>query len=125
MSALKVAAAVAALVAVACADVDPYRLDAPRSGAGVELGPYTLHEECFTLEAGERIAFHFESVAPVAFNIHYHEANAVIMPVERARTTQESGDFGADRRQVYCMMWETGAEPTLLDYRVQPLAKRQ
>jgi hypothetical protein len=123
MSALKTAAAIAALVVSGCAD-DPYRLDAPRSGAGVELAPYTLHEECFTLDAGERIAFHFESVAPVAFNIHYHEANAIVMPIERAHATQESGDFSADRKQVYCMMWETGAEPTLLDYRVQPLAKR-
>jgi hypothetical protein len=121
MSALRNAAA--ALFVIACAD-DPYRLDAPRSAAGLELAPYALHEECFTLDAGERIAFHFESVAPVAFNIHYHEANAVIMPIERARATQESGDFSADHKQVYCMMWETGAEPTLLDYRVQPLPRR-
>jgi hypothetical protein len=123
MSTVKAAAAVAALAVVACAD-DPYRLDAPRSGAGVELAPYTLHEECFTLDAGERVAFHFESVAPVAFNIHYHEGNAVIMPIERAHATQESGNFNADRREVYCMMWETGAEPTLLDYGVRPLPRR-
>jgi len=115
--------AVAALVVVGCAD-DPYRFDVPRSAAGLELAPYALHEECFTLDAGERIAFHFESVAPVAFNIHYHEANAVIMPIERAHATQESGDFSADHKQVYCMMWETGAEATLLDYRVQPLPRR-
>ena len=123
MSALKAAAAVVTLAVVACAG-DPYRLDAPRSGAGVELAPYALHEECFTLDAGERVAFHFESVAPVAFNIHYHEGNAVIMPIERAHATQESGDFSADRKEIYCMTWETGAEPTLLDYGVRPLAKR-
>lgn len=121
MSALR--STVAALVVIGCAE-DPYRFDAPRSAAGLELAPYSLHEECFTLDAGERIGFHFESVAPVAFNIHYHEANAVIMPIERARATQESGDFSAEHKQVYCMMWETGAEATLLDYRVQPLPRR-
>jgi len=123
MSAPKKAFTLAALVAIGCAE-DPYRFDAPRSATGVELAPYTLHEECFRLDAGERIAFHFESVAPVAFNIHYHEGNAVIMPIERAHATQESGDLGAERKQVYCMMWETGAEPTLLDYRAQPLPRR-
>jgi hypothetical protein len=123
MKALRGFTALAALAVSGCAE-DPYRFDAPRSAAGLELAAYTLHEECFTLDAGERIAFHFESIAPVAFTIHYHEGNAVIMPIERAHATQESGDFSAERKRVYCMAWETGAQPTLLDYRVRPLPRR-
>ena len=31
--------------------------------------------------AGDRIEFAFESTEPVDFNIHYHEGNAVVMPI--------------------------------------------
>jgi len=125
MSARRHAAALAALAACACATPsDPYRLDGPRSGVGVEVAPYAVHEECFRLDAGERIDFYFTSTAALAFNIHYHDANAVVMPVERARTAGESGEFAADRKEVYCMMWEAGAESALVDYRVRPVPKR-
>ena len=126
MSALNnVVAAVAftALILCGCA-TDPYRLDGPRSASGVELAPYALHEECLTLDAGARIDFYFVSVAPVTFNIHFHEANAVIMPIAREHVTEESGEFTSDRKEVYCLMWEAGAEPTVLEYRVRPLPGR-
>ena len=114
-----------ALLTAGCATPsDPYLLDGPRSGAGVEIAPYALHEECFTLDIGDRIHFYFSSTASVAFNIHYHDANAVVMPVAREHATDDSGEFVADRKQIYCMMWEAGAEPALLDYRVRPLPRR-
>ena len=99
---------------------DPYLLDRPRSGAGVEIAAYALHEECFTLDVGERIDYYFSSTASIAFNIHYHDANAVVLPVAREHATEDSGEFVADRKQIYCMMWEAGAEAALLDYRVRP-----
>ena len=111
--------ALAGLTLCGCA-ADPYRLDAPRSAAGVELVPYALHEECFRLDAGERIDFYFVSVAPVAFNVHYHDGNAVVMPIARENATQEAGEFTADRKQIYCLMWEAGTEPSALEYRVRP-----
>ena len=115
----------ATLCATACATpADPYRLDGPRSGAGVEVAPYALHEECFTLDTNDRIDFYFASTASVGFNIHYHDANAVVMPVARERTKEESGEFVAERKETYCMMWEAGAEPALIDYRIRPLPKR-
>jgi hypothetical protein len=113
----------AAVGAVACS-ADPYRLDGPRSAAGFELAPYAIHEECAALERGNRIDYYFSSAEPVAFNIHYHDANAVILPVVRERVTEDSGDFTADRKQVYCLMWEAGARPTVLDYRIRPLPAR-
>ena len=113
----------AAFVLAGCAG-DPYRLDAPRGAAGVELAPYAIHEECVALEPGNRIDYYFTSVAPVAFNLHYHDANAVIVPIAREHATQDSGAFTADRKQVYCLTWEAGAEATLLDYRIRPLPMR-
>jgi hypothetical protein len=104
----------------ACASSD-YRLDGPRSAAGVEIAPYAIHEECVALEPGERINYYFESVAPVGFNIHYHDANAVIMPVTRDKVTQDSGDFTAERKEIYCLMWEAGPEPSVLEYRIRPV----
>ena len=113
----------AALALCGCS-VDPYRLGTERGAAGVELSPYALHEECVALQPGERIGFYFVSVAPVAFNIHYHDANAVIMPIVRERATQESGEFTADRREIYCLTWEAGAQASILEYRVRPLPSR-
>jgi hypothetical protein len=114
---------IAALLACACA-ADPYRFDAPRTAADVELAPYALHEECVTLDAGQRFDFYFVSATPVAFNVHYHDANAVIMPIVREHATRESGEFIADHRNVYCLMWEAGAEASVLEYRVRPLPTR-
>jgi hypothetical protein len=113
----------AALALYGCS-ADPYRLDTERGAAGVELFPYALREECVALQPGERIGFYFVSAAPVAFNIHYHDANAVIMPIVREHATQESGEFTADRREIYCLMWEAGAQPSILEYRVRPLPSR-
>jgi hypothetical protein len=115
--------ALGAFVLAGCAG-DPYRLDSPRSAAGVEMAPYAMHEECVALEPGKVIDYYFTSVAPVAFNLHYHDANAVILPIVRERVTEDSGIFTADRKQVYCLMWEAGAEATLLDYRIRPLPAR-
>lgn len=117
--------ACAALVAGGCATpADPYRLDAPRSGAGVGLAAYAIREECFTLHPGERIDYYFTSTAPVTFNLHYRDANAVVMPIERKATRADSGEFAADRVETYCATWEAGAEGALLDYRIRPLPKR-
>jgi hypothetical protein len=107
-----------------CASV-PGRLDAPKAVFGLELAPYASIEECVALEAGERIGFRFEALSPVAFNVHFHDQNAVIMPLSRERTTSESGDFVADRKQIYCLTWEAGAEGSVLDYRINPWLRQQ
>jgi hypothetical protein len=98
----------------------PGRLQAPRAVSGREIAPYASIEECVALEPGERIAYRFEARLPVAFNIHFRDHNAVIMPVSSDSTTSESGDFSADRKELYCLMWEAGAEGSVLDYRVSP-----
>jgi hypothetical protein len=115
-------ASASALVLAACA-AGEYRLDAPRSAAGVEIAPYAIHEECVALERGERFNYYFISIAPLAFNIHYHDDNAVVMPVVREKVTEDSGDFAADRKDVYCLMWEAGPQPTVIEYRIRPLPR--
>jgi hypothetical protein len=98
----------------------PGRLLAPKMVSGFELAPYAAIEECIALEPGERIAYRFDARQPVAFNVNFHDSNAVIMQVSSDGTTSESGDFTADRKEVYCLMWEAGAEGSILDYRVSP-----
>ena len=97
------------------------RLDAPKVVSGLDLAPYALQEECFALTTGDRVGYRFKARYPVAFNVHFHEGNTVIMPVDLKATVDESGDFTADRTQVYCLMWEAGAEGSALEYRLQRL----
>jgi hypothetical protein len=103
----------------------PGRLLEPKAVFGLELAPYATTEECIVLEAGERIGYRFEARLPVAFNVQFHEDNAVIMPISRDATTSESGDFAADRKEVYCLTWEAGAGGSVLDYRIGPWPRQQ
>jgi hypothetical protein len=107
-------------LAAGCA-IQPERLEAPKTVSGLELAPYALHEECVALAAGDRVGYRFNARNPVAFNVHFHEDNAVILPVDVKATVEESGEFTADRVQVYCLMWEAGAQGSVLEYRVQRL----
>jgi hypothetical protein len=99
------------------------RLDAPKTVSGLELAPYALEEECFELSAGDRVGYRFNARNPVAFNVHFHDGNAVILPVDVKTTLAESGEFTADRVQIYCLMWEAGAQGSALEYRVQRLRR--
>ncbi|HEY7945751.1 MAG: hypothetical protein ACHP7M_07380 [Burkholderiales bacterium] len=110
----------AALGIAACASA-PDRLETPKVVVGLEISPYGVYEECVELQAGQRIGYLFRAAVPVAFNIHFHDGNAVIEPIARARTGGESGEFVADRGQTYCLMWEAGAGGSALDYRVARL----
>jgi hypothetical protein len=123
MSASPFPSALAVLALGACAAAS-YRLETERSAAGVEISPYAMHEECVALEPGERVGFYFVSAAPVAFNVHYHDANAVIMPIVRENATREADEFTADRKAIYCLAWEAGAQGSILEYRLRPLPPR-
>ena len=115
-------ALVAALGTVACATA-PDRLEVPKVVVGLELSPYIVYEECVLLKAGDRIGYLFRATVPLAFNIHFHDGNAVIEPVSAASTQGESGEFSADRDQTYCLMWEAGAGGSVLEYRVERLRR--
>jgi hypothetical protein len=112
-------AALCVAMAAGCASAPP-RLDEPKSVSGLQLAPFATTEDCFALESGERLDYRFEARIPVAFNVHFHDGNAVIMPITRTGATSDAGDFTADRKEVYCMAWEAGADGSVLDYRVSP-----
>jgi hypothetical protein len=106
----------------ACA-TPPDRLDTPKVIVGLEIAPYGAYEECVELQSGGRVGYLFRAAAPLAFNVHFHDGNAVIEPISVASTQGESGEFTADRDQTYCLMWEAGAGGSVLDYRVERLRR--
>jgi hypothetical protein len=109
------AALLPALTLAACTTAT-IALDTPKTVTGQPLPPYQYHEECLPLRPGDRIDYGFESSEPVAFNIHYHEGNAVLMPITRENSRADSGIFAPPVAQDYCLMWEAGAAGTVIDY---------
>lgn len=103
---------------LACAPA-PITADAPKAVVGHPLPPYGVHEECVELKPGDRLDYTFDSNKPVDFNIHYHEGNAVAMPVVREKSRGDAGVFAPPLAHHYCLMWEAGAAGALLDYRMR------
>jgi hypothetical protein len=85
-----------------------------------------MHEECLRAAVGDRIEYYFTSTEPVDFNIHFHEAGAVVMPIVRDKARDDSGVFEVRIPHDYCLMWEAGPAGASLDYRLRlrPLAGR-
>jgi hypothetical protein len=108
--------AVAVLLACGCATA-PANPDS-RTASNVALAPYALHEECVSLRPGDRLDYRFRSSVPIAFNIHYHDAHAVVMPVQRDAVTADSGIYQPVLAHDFCLMWEAGAAAATLEYRV-------
>ena len=106
-------ALVLALSACASESLQP---GTPRDVTGKAIAPYESHEECAKMVPGDRLDYRFEAQRPVAFNIHYHEGKAVVMPVSVDNATKESGTFRPLVPQDYCLMWEAGREGAILDY---------
>ena len=112
------AALLAAAPLLACAPA-PITAAAPKAVAGHPLPPYEVHEECVELKPGDRLDFSFESTEPVDFNIHYHEGNAVVMPLVREKSREDAGMYSVRIAQDYCLMWEAGAAGAVIDYRIR------
>ena len=69
-----------ALSLAGCAD-NPIAAGVPRIVDKHVMTPYAMHEECMRLERGDRLDWRYDSSAPLSFNIHYHEGDAVLAPV--------------------------------------------
>ena len=109
----------------ACAASPPLAPGQWKTVKGHPLAASTFQEECADMKAGERIEYTFQSATPVAFNIHYHEGNAVIQPITRDGTREERGVLEALIPQTYCLTWEAGREATKLDYRFRLLGPKR
>ena len=92
---------------------------APKVVRAFPLPSYQIHEECLALKAGDRVEFTFESTDPVDFNIHYHEGDAVVIPLSREKAREYAGVYAATLAHDYCLMWEAGAAGAMLDYRIR------
>ena len=110
-------ALMAALSLAGCAD-NPIAAGVPRVVDKHVMTPYAMHEECVRLERGDRLDWRYDSSAPLSFNIHYHEGDAVLAPVVKDDSTSGSGTFEARVAQDYCLMWEAGPPGAIIGYRV-------
>jgi hypothetical protein len=111
-------ALLAGLFLAACASDLRLALDQPKVVRGEDIAAYAMHEQCMHIAIGDRLHYDFTANEPVDFNIHYHEGRAVIAPVVRDKTQQDSGVFAPVITQDYCLMWEAGPAGALLDYRI-------
>lgn len=67
--------------------------------------PGQVHELCMALEFGKRLTYGFISRSAMNFNIHYHEGDTVVYPVEERLTREENKIFTATADQEHCLMW--------------------
>ena len=75
------------------------------------LAPGQSHEACTTLAKDDSRAYHWKSDAAVDFNIHYHDGDKVLSPVERKGMRGDGGTFKARSAQEYCWMWTARDKP--------------
>src|SRR5436190_22749866 len=116
-AATAVCRAALALTAAACT-TPPLVPGVPRDVTHVVIAPYESHDECMRLALGDRLDWRYESTEPLAFNIQYREAQAVLSPVVREHSTMDSGTFEARLAQDYCLTWESGPPGAIISYRV-------
>jgi len=109
---------VAALAVCACT-APGITADAPKTVRAQPLPSYQIHEECVTLEPGDRIEYAFESDEPVAFNLHYREGSAVVMPVVHDGWLEDAGVYVARIAHDYCLTWEAGPRGATIGYRIR------
>lgn len=85
-------------------------------GKAMPIAPYAMQEACVKLGEGDRLDYRFTTTEPVAFNLHYHEGHAVVMPISREHATEEAGVFRATTARDFCLMWEAAAAGAMLTY---------
>jgi len=111
-------ACIAALASCACT-APGITADTPKTVRAHPLPSYQIHEECVTLDPGDRVEYAFESDEPVAFNLHYREGSAVVMPVVRDGSREDAGVYVARIAHDYCLTWEAGPAGATIDYRIR------
>lgn len=114
------AAARVALLAlpVAGCTTPPVAPGVPRVVDRLVVAPYAMHEACVRMARGDRLDWRYESSAPLAFDIHYHEGAAVLSPLVREDSTSASGTFEARLAQDYCATWQAGPAGAIIGYRI-------
>jgi plastocyanin len=76
------------------------------------LAPAKFAELCGKVEAGDTVAWRFESSQATDFNIHYHAGKKVVEPVSLDKVMQTSGSIAATSTEEYCWMWTNTSKTT-------------
>jgi hypothetical protein len=118
------AASMIAMLLAACAGPDTLVIDEPRTATELAIAPYEFHEECATLESGDRIDYRFEAKAPVTFQIYYKEGIAFVSTVSREDVREAAGVFNVPAPRRYCVRWDAGQQGALVDFRIRVLRPR-
>ena len=93
-------------------------MEEPRKAEGIVIHPYAMHEQCVQLASGERLDYRYEASEPLHFEIRYRDAGAVLAPLVRDESRNDSGIFVAAATRDYCMAWQAGAAGAMLGYRI-------
>lgn len=64
-----------------------------------------IDEICFDARAGETIRWRFSADVPVAFNLHHHVGQKVVMPVDLTGVKAHEGRHVAEVANHWCLMW--------------------
>jgi hypothetical protein len=88
-----------------CGCVSTRHLVAPREAGPLELAAGQHVQECFLLDAGDRVLFRFEASPGVLFSIRYTSGIANVQTMVRPLTESESGFFTAAENLTYCFDW--------------------
>jgi hypothetical protein len=62
-------------------------------------------EVCMPLQAGDTLAWRFESSAAADFNLHDHLGTKVNMPVRRKAVKREQRQHQVERTNEWCLTW--------------------
>lgn len=114
---LLIAAALAAPGLCAAADIVDLAWDARGvSTHTVDVAPGKFAEACGALPPGTRVAWRFESSAPLDFNIHYHVGKDVHYPAKATQVRTADGVLAVAAREDQCWMWTNkGGEAVRLE----------
>ncbi|GAK57630.1 hypothetical protein U27_04597 [Candidatus Vecturithrix granuli] len=78
----------------------------------VRIKPGRIYEECLKMKQGEVLQFSFTSSKLIDFNIHYHQGENVVYPVNKKQVTTLEGELDYDELEdeaepdTLCVMWK-------------------
>ena len=71
----------------------------------LDIAAGKVGEVCMPLQAGDTLAWHFESSAAADFNLHDHVGTKVNMPLQRKAVKRERRQHSVERTNDWCLTW--------------------
>ena len=100
----------AALLTLACASAQAELVDIVWSDGGTfthrtQIASGQFVEVCGALTAGRQVAWSFDASGPTDFNVHYHQGNQVVLPIQMKQVARAEDALRIESDQGYCWMW--------------------